>query len=288
MPLGKAVPRLLMALAGLVAAACSSAPAPEPVIAPVAAPIPPPTLAENDLGGGSTARIPREVLVGAVDMVIQRVEQNVSRAEVAAAIAPMIAIAPVCLRWPTLWIEQARRGTFVVRYDLMARDWGQPAAAGAEARMEEFVAMGFLQRQNGANAQVVTYVVTQAGEPYLSGALEPGRRPSFCAPAERRLVAIEAMEWGQYPCGTLHVRFTHEGDALPAWVRADATRARLEQGWPQAGTPVNGEVSLSRQWFRRQNLPPGAENGRLTSACYDARRQEIIGDDLNLSLRVID
>jgi hypothetical protein len=284
MPLGKAVPRLLMALAGLAAVACASAPEPAP--APVAAFTPPP-IAENDLGG-STARIPREIQLGAVDMVIQRVEQNVSRAEVIAAIAPMIANAPVCLRWPTLWIEQARRGAFVVRYDLMARDWGQPAAASAEARMDEFVAMGFLQRQSGASPQIVNYVLTEAGLAYVNGMIEPGRRPSFCAPAERRLVAIEAMEWGQYPCGTLHVRFTHEGDAMPSWVRADATRARLEQVWPQAGAPVNGEVSLSRQWFRRQNLPSGAQNGSLRSACYDARRQEITGDDLNLSLRVID
>jgi len=286
MPLGKAVPRPFVALAILVAAACSSTPPPESYVAPAAAPAPQ-TFAEPDINE-PTARMPREVLVGAVDMVIQRVEQNVSRAEVAAALGPMIANAPVCLRWPALWIEQTRRTTFLVRYDLMARDWGQPAASAAEARMEEFVAMGFLQRLPGDNPQVANYVVTETGESYLSGTIEAGRRPSFCAPAERRLVAIEAMEWGQYPCGTLHVRFTHEGDAMPSWVRADAMRARLEQVWPQAGAPVSGEVSLSRQWFRRQNLPPGAENGGLRSACYDARRQEITGSDLNLSLRLID
>jgi hypothetical protein len=272
----------MIALLALAGAACASTPLTAPEAAPIAA-----APAEEELSG-PTARMPREIQIGAVDMVIQRVEPNVSRAEVAAAIGPLIANAPVCMRWPTLWIEEAERRTFVVRYDLMARDWGPAAAAAAQARMQEFVEMGFLQEQANSNPQAVTYVLTAMGMSYFSGTIEPGRRPSFCAPAERRLVAIEALEWGQYPCGTMRVRFTHDGDAWPSWARSEATRARITQVWPQAGAPVEGSVSLSRQWFRRQGLPTGTENGGLRSACYDARRQQIVGDDLNLSLAAID
>ena len=280
MPLGRAVPLMFAALLALTAAACASTSSVAPGDGSVAAvengdPVP-------------TARMPREIQLGAVDMVIQRVEPEVTRAEVAAAIGPMIANAPVCLRWPTVWVESVRRNVFVVRYDLMNRDWGAPASSAAEARMEEFVQMGFLQKQTGANPLVVTYTLTDAGATHLSGQIEPGRRPSFCGPAERRLVAISAMDWGQYPCGTLRVSFTHDGEASPTWVRSEATRARLAQVWPAANTAVPGSVSLSRQWFRRQNLPAGAQNGALRSACYDARRGEIVGDDLNLSLRAIE
>ena len=280
MPRGKAVPSFLVALLGWAAAACAST--------PVSAPVDFSSPGVGTEAVAPTARMPREIQLGAVDMVIQRVEPEVSRGEVAAAIAPLIANAPVCLRWPTIWMEAARRNTFVARYDLMIRDWGQPAASAAEARMEEFVEMGLLQKQAGANPQVVTYALTETGLDYLNGIIEPGRRRSFCGPAERRLVAITAMEWGQYPCGTLRVRFTHDGEAWPSWVRSEATRARLAQAWPAAGAALDGSVSLSRQWFRRSNLPPGVQNGGLRSACYDPRRQEIVGDDLSLSIGAID
>jgi len=280
MPLGRAIPRAMFALLGWAAAACASAPAPVSDAAPAA-------VIESE-PQGPTLRMPREIQLGAVSMAIQRVEPDVSRAEIAAVIAPMIENAPVCMRWPALWMEQARRSSVIVRYDLMTRDWGEAAAVDAEARMDEFVEMGFLLKQPGANPQVVTYVLTETGAAYFSGVLEAGRRPSFCAPAERRLVAITAMEWGQFPCGTLQVRFTHDGEAWPSWTRSEATRARLAQVWPPADAAVEGSVSLSRQWFRRQDLPPGAQNGGLRSACYDARRQQIVGDDLNLSIAAID
>jgi hypothetical protein len=278
MPLARPVRYFMLALLGCVAAACASAPeeagfAPSVVSEPLA----------------TTARMPRDIQLGAVGMAIQRVEQDVSRAEIAAVIAPMIANTPVCMRWPSLWMEGARRNTFVVRYDLMMRDWGQPATEANRARMQEFVEMGFLQEQAGSNPQVVTYALTNTGVAYLSGVLEPGRRPSFCAPSERRLVAVSALEWGQFPCGTLRVSFTHDGEAWPSWARSETTRARFAAAsWPTANAAVDGSVSLSRQWFRRQDLPPGAENGVLRSACYDERRQAIVGDDLTLSLPAIE
>ena len=279
MPLGSVIRCVSMALLVWAAAACASTPEPSSGA--------PPTAAESE--PQATARMPREIQLGAVGMAIQRVESEISRAEVAAAIAPMIANAPVCMRWPTLWIEQVRRNSFVARYDLMTRDWGQSAASAAEARMEEFVEMGFLQKEAGANPQIVTYTLTETGLDYFRGVVEPGVRPRFCAPAERRLVAVNDMEWGQFPCGTLRVRFTHDGEAWPSWARSEATRARLAAArWPAADAAVDGVVSLSRQWFRRQDLPPGAQNGGLRSACYDARRQDIVGDDLSLSLGAMD
>ena len=278
MPLGRPVRRFILALLACAAAACASAPE-----APVE------TTGTDSESLSSTARMPREVQFGGNSMAIQRVEQNVSRAEIASAIAAMIGNAPACMRWPALWIEPRRRNSFVVRYDLMMRDWGQPTTQSDRARMQEFVELGFMQEQAGANPHVVTYTLTDTGQSYLSGVPEPGRRPSFCAPSERRLVAVGALEWGQFPCGTLRVHFTHDGEAWPSWARSEAMRARLvAAGWPASNTAVDGAVSLSRQWFRRQDLPPGAPNGVLRSACYDERRQEISGGDLNLSLPAID
>lgn len=279
MPLGRPIRNVVVALLACAGAACASAPEPEAARDAT-------TLSEPLV---TTARMPREIQLGAVSMAIQRVEQDVSRAEIAAAIAPMIANAPVCMRWPSLWIETQRRNSFVVRYDLMMRDWGQPAATANQARMQEFVDMGFLQAEPGSNPQAITYTLTEAGLAYLSGLIEPGRRPSFCAPSQRRLVAIDALEWGQFPCGTLRVRFTHDGEAHPSWTNSEAARARFAAArWPAAGAAVEGSVSLSRQWFRRQDLPPGAQNGVLRSACYDARRQQITDDDLALSLPAVD
>jgi hypothetical protein len=287
MPLERAISRLIMALLGFAAAGCANLGYVPPPEASSSADIVPAAL-ESAPEDAPTARMPREIQIGAVQMVIQRVEADVSRDEVAAAIGPMIANALVCMRWPALWIEEARRSSFVVRFDLMTRDWGEEAAAAGKARLDEFVEMGFLQEQLGDDPGVVTYLLTEAGDQHFAGILEPGRRPRFCVPAERRLVAITAMEWGETPCGTLLVSFTHTGDAWPSWARGEAIRARLEANWPAPGATVGGSVSLSRQWYRRQDLPSGVENGALVSACYDARRQEIVGDDLDLSLGSLD
>lgn len=273
MPLGRAVPHLLLVLIALTMTACAATSA----VAPA-----------DGASEGTTAHMPREIRLGAAAMVIQRVEDDVTREEVLATITPMIENAPVCMRWPALWMEQTRRTSLVVRYDLMTRDWGADAATAARARMDEFVEMGFMQAEAGADPGTLTYVLTETGMQYLDGLIEPGRRPSFCAPSERRLVDITAMEWGQYPCGTLHVTFTHVIDDWPSWARTQSVRERLAASWPALGAPSEGSVSLSRQWFRRQDLPPGAQNGGLRSACYDARRQEVVGDDLSLSLGSLD
>jgi hypothetical protein len=172
----------------------------------------------------------------------------------------------------------------------MARDWGEQASAAAQAQMDEFVAIGFLSAAPALSpdSRAVEYRLTAAGQRYLTGLIEPGRRPQFCAPAERRLVEITEMQWGQYPCGTLRVHFNHVGDAWPAWATTESTRARLAMSWPPVGEASPGVVSLSRQWFRRDEVPEGQTNGSLQSLCYDASRRIVTGNDLDLAVAPAD
>ncbi len=280
MPLARAIPRTIAMLLGLALVACA---APNAPFARSAAPV-------SDVTSGGTAQMPREIRSGVAEMAIQRVEESVSPDEVAAAITPLISNATICMRWPALWMERVQRNSFVVRYALMARDWGEGASAAAEARMEEFVAAGFLDKApaDALDPRAVEYTLTAAGHENLAGIVEPGRRPRFCAPAERQLVEITSMEWGEYPCGTLLVRFTHSADDWPSWARSDATRARLASTWPAIGEATPGTISLSRQWYRRDVVPSGYRNGSLRSLCYDASRQVVTGDDLNLSAPPLD
>lgn len=293
MPLARAIPRAIVILLGLTLAACETAfdspppRAPEPV-AEVVAPEPQtfdvaPT--PQSAPAGSTARMPSEIRSGFAEMVIQRVEREISRAEVETAVQTLLTEEPICLPFPALWLEGVTRNTFVVRFDLMARDWGESAVAAAQARMGEFVGSGFLSQRDRpeVNARAVEYTVTPAGRARMRGVLDGGHRPTFCAPAERRLVEITNMEWGQYPCGSLRVRFTHVSDDWPSWARSDATRQRLAADWPPIGETAYGAVSFSRQWYRSRDLPPGAVNGALRSVCYDAGRERVIGDDLDLA-----
>lgn len=230
--------------------------------------------------------MPREVRLGAADMVIQRVEPTIAREEVAGAVQAMLTTAPICLPWPGVWLEapSARRTVYVVRYDLMTRDWGSDVAEAARARMEEFVALGFMTREDltDRGVDIVQYTLTFQGREHLRGSPYGGDRPTFCGPAERRLVEITDMQFGNYPCGSLRVNFTHTADDWPSWARSERTRSRLAESWPQPGAQVPGTVTLSRQWFRENQVPAGVRNGALKSACYDGSRQRIIGDDLNL------
>jgi len=274
MPLARAVLLAIMAIMTMAMGACVTA-----ELVPDASPAP---------ERSGTARMPREIRAGAAEMMLQSVERDVAAEEVAAAIRPLLANAPICMAWPALWMEQARRSSFVVRYDLMARDWGEGSVAAAQSRMQEFVELGFLTASPGPSAGSVQYTMTEAGFQYLVGVIEPGRRPRFCAPAERELVEITSMEWGRFPCGSLRVQFMHVGRDWPSWARSETTRTRLAASWPALGEPAQGAVSLSRQWYERRNLPPGFQNGMLRSACYDADRQQVVGSDLNLMARDLD
>jgi len=285
MPLPRVFHRIVTALAMLVAGGCETAFAP-PVpysAAATEARDSAATAEPQPTSSGGTVRAPRELL--RADMVIQRVEEGVARDEVAAVVSQLLGNARACTQMPAIWLSSPERaGRFMVRFDLMLRDWGESSTLGAQARMDEFVAMGFLTARQATEigAGAVEYTLTREGRLYLRGAIDSGQRPEFCAPMERRLVEITSMERGQYPCGTLRVRFTHIADAWPFWARTETSRSRLVQTWPAVGELGYGEVSLSRQWFRVGAVPRGVTNGALVSACLDESRQRVIADDLNL------
>jgi hypothetical protein len=227
--------------------------------------------------------MPAEVRYGGAEMVITAVEQDVSRDEITHAVETLIATAPVCASWPTLWLEEGgRRTQFTVRLDLMARDWGEEVASESRARMREFVELGFLTEREGSRG-AVEYLVTPVGAPHLRDSPLAGRaRDAFCSPVERRLVEIKALEWGQFPCGTLRVRFTHTADDWPSWARTEASRRRVTEAAAPVGVVADGMVSLSRQWYRADGVPTGRRNGELRSVCYDPVRERELGDDLQL------
>src|SRR5262245_14220202 len=91
------------------------------------------------------SRMPREVRLGAADMAISRVDEDVTREEVTAAVQALVERAPLCFPWPGLWLDASdRRNFYFARFDLMARDWGSTVAANSRQRMQEFVDLGFL------------------------------------------------------------------------------------------------------------------------------------------------
>jgi hypothetical protein len=233
-----------------------------------------------------TARMPASIRNGIATMVVQAVEPNVSREEVTAAVQGLIFNAPACIQMPALWLEQSDRpNEYLVRFDLMARDWGEPAAAGAAARLDEFIDLGFFTKRDrpSVGPGVVEITMTASGRVHIRGRISPGVRPSFCGPSERRLVEITSMEFGRFPCGTLRVHFTHVADDWPTWARGDAARARLAANWPQPGESGEGTVSLGRQWYREDSVPRGFENGSLQSLCYQ-RERRVADDDLDLTV----
>lgn len=230
------------------------------------------------------ARMPRQVRAGAIDMVIQRVEPEVRREEVLAAVQAQLDRETMCFPWPSVWLAaEERRRVFIVRFDLMERDWGADFAAQARARMQDFVDMGLLAARERADigAGVIEFRLTGDGHRALRGSTASGRL-SFCLPSERRVVEITSMEFGAYACGTLQVRFTHVADGWPSWARTSAAQVRVAETWAAPGALAEGGVSMSRQWFA--GAPPdGRENGQLRSLCYDERAREVRGEDMEIS-----
>lgn len=275
MPLAKAIVRLAAAAAMLAAASCST---PELTPQPIEEAVP---FADR------SHLMPRQIRTGTADMIIARVEREVSQDEVATAVRALVADAPVCFPWPSVWLQGNEwRTVFLVRYDLMGRDWGSDVSTNYRRRMQEFVELGFLtaRERPEVGPGVVAYTLTREGDRYLRGSPYAGsQRPTFCAPAQRSLVAITSMEWGQYPCGTLRVRFTHVADAWPAWASSASTRDRVEATYGALGLQKEGVVTLGRQWFARGEVPADmAANGDLRSLCYDDARENIVGTDLDL------
>ena len=268
MPLARAIPRIVTALLGLTVAACAGMELPS---------------SEEFL------RVPREIRTGAADSVIVRAEDGVSQDEVLAAVQALVHNAPTCYPWPGIWLGASdRRNVFYARYDLMARDWGEEVMSSSKARMEEFVDLGFLvaRERPDIGPGVIEYVPTTDGVAFLKGSPYGGARPQFCPNAQRRVVEILDMQWGQYECGTRRVRFTHIADNWPTWARTEDARQRVAATWAPIGVQSEGTVTLGRQWFRQSRIPPGVENGSLRSLCLDSQRENVVGDDLDLNAPV--
>lgn len=264
MPLARAIPRIVVGVIGLALSACSTV-----------------SLPTSD----EFVRLPVAVRTGAANTVIERVESTVDRAEVTEAVQRLVTDAPICFPWPGLWLDAStRRNVYYVRYDRMSSDWGGDFAAASRARMREFVEMGFLTavERPDLGPGIVEYTLTPEGDRFLRGSPYGGARPQFCPNAQRRVVEVTDMQWGQYPCGSVKVRFTHIADAYPTWARTDTSRQRIDATLTPVGVPGEGEVSLSRHWYRPNLLPSGQTNGALKSLCLDDA-QNVVGDDLNLS-----
>ena len=231
-------------------------------------------------------RVPNAIRTGAAETVIERVEDTVDRAEVAAAVQALVAAAEICYPWPGLWLDASdRRNFYFARYDLMSRDWGVDITSASQQRMREFVDLGFLVARERPDMApgIVEYSLTSEGAAALRGTPYGGARPQFCPASQRRVTEITEMQFGQFACGSLHVRFTHVADAWPTWARTGAARQRVDATWAPVGVPINGEVTLGRQWFRHGAAPPGIQNGAMRSLCLDSSRQNVVGDDLNLN-----
>lgn len=230
-------------------------------------------------------RTPREIRSGSADTVVAPVERDVPQIEVAAAIRQILDQSPICLPWPAIWLNEAAvRSAYVMRADLMARDWGEQVASDGEQRMDEFVDMGFLSKRERADIgpRVHEYALTQLGRQYLHGSPYGGERPIFCAPSQRRLIEITRIEFGQFPCGSLRAYFTYAPQNWPSWAATDAARTRIQDDIGPIGAVSAGSVSLGRQWFSQTALPSGFTNGSLQSVCYDAQSQRVTGNDLDL------
>lgn len=233
-------------------------------------------------------RMPRELRTGGAAMAVGRVEAEVSREEVADAVRSLVERAPLCLDWPGLWLQgNDRRRVYIVRFDLMRRDWGGQVAVEGTQRMQEFVDAGFLlaRERPDIGPGAVEYTLTTEGARYLVGTPYAGvGRPKFCAPARRRMIEITGIEWGQSACGNLRVAFTHVAEAWPIWARTDGVRSRIAEGFGPLGVVATGNVTLGRQWFRPNEVPNDMpRNGALRSVCFDAQHQRIVGDDLTLN-----
>jgi len=220
-------------------------------------------------------------------MALERVEEGVSPTEVLAAVQMLADRETMCFQWPGVWLDaHDRRNFYYVRYDLMTRDWGGEVAENSRQRLQEFVDMGFLtmRARPDIGADIVEYALTAEGALYLQGSPYGGGRPSFCAPAQRRIVEITSMESGAFACGSLRVQFTHTADGWPSWARTDPVRTRVAQTWGPVNASAPGSVTLSRQWFSREAMPEDMrENGELRSVCLDPTTRAAIGDDMEFA-----
>jgi len=199
--------------------------------------------------GGALALAACSASIGPdVNVDAYRTRGEIDAADASIAVRDMLAAStPVCMAWPSLWIEENdRRDNYPVRYDLMRRDWGESVSGASERRMEEFVAMGFLTKR-AEDDGAATYALTEVGRRYLRQTDESVAGARFCAPSQRRLVSITNVTPGDYRCGSALVRFTHIADTPPDWARTENARARWQTAVAPVGQVSHGTVTLSRR-----------------------------------------
>lgn len=199
--------------------------------------------------------------------------------EVRAVVEREVAQARVCMRIPPVWWQRH----MVVRFG--PPNWrGLRIPADAEARLNDFVEMGFWTREDLAEdgVNLVRFQLTELGAQSIRG--EPyygtGR---FCPPGERRLVRIlETTRLaaepsppfpGFDPHGSerLRVRFEWIGVETPSWLPTAELRERYAARLPQHEQILSGGVTLYRVWRRDEHpLTNAPHSGALQPFCYDS------------------
>jgi hypothetical protein len=233
------------------------------------------------------ALMPAAIRSGRADQATQPVETSVSANEVLAAVQRILGAAPVCMSWPSLWVDDmGSRDAIRVRFDLMRRDWGGDVADDAKQDMDAFVDMGFLTKRARDDVAhgVIDFTLTDLGRGYMRGTIssDSGSAPKFCAPGERHVVAITQMEWGSFPCGHLKAHFSFDSPDHTSWATSPGARAVVVEALGPSARG-QGAVTLSREWYSEEQVPQGVVNGSLQSICFDTQHTRILGDDLTLT-----
>jgi|GEM_PF-1966180 len=226
---------------------------------------------------------PWAVRTGQADFAVAPVESEVSAGEVLVAVQRILAASPLCMTWPSLWVETQIVRTVRVRYDLMRRDWGGDVVDEGQSRMDAFVEMGFLTKRarDDIAPGVVDYTITDLGRAHMNGSPLSDTPPRFCAPSERQVVAVTQTERGDFPCGKLKVHFTFAPPSHLSWASSESLRASAMQ-FLDPPAEGRGTLTLSREWFGEGQLPDGMVNGSLQSVCFD-NHNRVLGNDLTLA-----
>ena len=203
---------------------------------------------------------------------------RVDAEEVRAVVEREVAEARVCMRIPPVWWQRQ----MVARFG--PPNWrGLSIPADAEARLNDFVEMGFWTREDisedGVN--LVRLQLTELGAQSIRGEVYYGTG-QFCPPGERRLVRVLEITrlaaepsppfLGFDPDGSerLRVRFEWIGVETPSWLPTAELRARYASRLPQHEQILTGGVVLYRVWRRGEHSEANApHSGALQPFCYD-------------------
>jgi hypothetical protein len=194
-------------------------------------------------------------------LAIVPLERRVDPTEIFDVVERQVAAAPVCIPIPNAFWEM--RTPFTARFG--PTEWaGRSIATDIEARLDDFVEMGFWTRTvvSSDADRVVRFHLTELGAIYYRGhPYHPRVQGWFCAPGERRLLRIvetktvpESKPTGQaigfHPPASLLVRFEWIGSEAPSWLPTPELRARYGDLAPRHERPSTGSIELFRVWRR--------------------------------------